>query len=406
MRSDSQVLIAGGGIAGLALATALAQRGVAVDLLEQAANFTDIGAGLQISPNGARVLQALGLGEALDGHSIKAEAVVLHDGVRDTRLIAMNLARIGGFHLLHRADLVALLAKAAADAGARLTLNARITGIKPGAVTLADGTRREARLIVGADGVQSAVRAALNGAETPFFTGQAAWRALIPAEPGTPPLVEVFTGPGRHLVSYPLRGASLRNIVAVEERIGWTAEGWSHRDDPAHLRAAFSGFCPRVQGWLAQIDAPLLWGLHRHAVASRWHGEGLAILGDAAHPTLPFLAQGANMALEDAWVLADIVAQDQPLAAYQAARQTRVSRIVATATANARAYHLSGPKRTAAHLALRLAGRLAPNLVLRRFDWVYREDVTGGVPVPAFDPIFCSKISHGGSGGVKPPASS
>ena len=381
---DRAVLVAGGGIAGLAVATALAQRGVVVEVLEQAAEFTDIGAGLQISPNGAHVLRALGLGDALQAQAVQAQAVVLHDGSRDNApLIRMALARTGGFYLLHRAELVAMLASAARDAGATLTLNAGITGIRPGiepSLALADGNSRSASLILGADGLQSVVRAALNGSETPFFTGQAAWRALIPAEPGSAPDVEVFTGPGRHLVSYPLRGGSLRNIVAVEERTGWTAEGWSHRDDPAQLRAAFQDFCPRVQGWLAQIDAPLLWGLHRHDVARRWHGEGLAILGDAAHPSLPFLAQGANMALEDAWVLASVVAQGLPLSQYQTARQTRTTRIVAAANANARAYHLAGGRRIAGHLALRLVNRLAPDLMLRRFDWVYRHDVTQDFP--------------------------
>ncbi len=384
----------GGGIAGLALATALAQRGIAVEVLEQAVAFTDVGAGVQISPNGARVLQALGLGPELEALAVKAAAVVLHDGLHPASpLIRMALARSGSFHLLHRADLVEMLAKAARDAGAHLGLNCRITAITPAAppaLILADGTRRTARLIVGADGLHSQVRVALNGPEIPFFTGQAAWRALIQAEPGTPPLVEVFTGPGRHLVSYPLRGGALRNIVAVEERPGWTAEGWSHSDDPAHLRAAFRDFCPRVQGWLAQIDQPLLWGLFRHQVARRWHGDGLAILGDAAHPTLPFLAQGANMALEDAWVLADTIARTLPLAQYQAARQARSSRIVAAADANARAYHLAGRKRAAAHLALRLAGRLAPDLMLRRYDWVYRHDVTGGASPFSVASIFCS----------------
>ena len=401
--SDPQVLVVGGGIAGLALATALAQRGFAVEVLEQAAAFTDVGAGVQISPNGARVLHALGLGHALAAGSVRAEAVVLHDGLHQSApLIRMDLVRSGPFHLLHRADLLAMLAGAARDAGACLSLNWRATritaGVRPG-LTLADGTRRTAALIVGADGLNSQVRAALNGAETPFFTGQVAWRALCPAAPGTAPIIEVFTGPGRHLVSYPLRGGALRNIVAVEERRGWAAEGWSHSDDPAHLRAAFRDFCPRVQSWLGPIDQVSLWGLHRHQVAQRWQGDGLAILGDAAHPTLPFLAQGANMALEDAWVLANTVARNLPMSQYQAARQARTARIVAAANRNARAYHLAGRKRAAAHLALRLAGRLAPDLMLRRYDWVYRHDVTGGAPPCSPAPFSCSKISHGGPGG-------
>ena len=191
-------------------------------------------------------------------------------------------------------------------------------------------------------------------------------------------------GPGRHLVSYPLRGGTLRNIVAVEERRRWVEEGWSLRDDPMELRLAFEGFGPRVRGWLDQVSDVWLWGLFRHPVAKRWfatlpHGAA-ALIGDAAHPTLPFLAQGANMALEDAWVMADSIARaDTPeagLAAYQAARAPRTARIVEAANASARAYHLSGPARGIAHAGLRLGGMLAPNLALKRYDWIYRHDVT------------------------------
>jgi salicylate hydroxylase len=192
-------------------------------------------------------------------------------------------------------------------------------------------------------------------------------------------------GPGRHLVSYPLRGGTLRNIVAVEERAKWAEESWTLRDDSIDLRLAFAGFSPRVRGWLEQVEDPWLWGLFRHPVAGTWtHPKGLAILGDAAHPTLPFLAQGASMGLEDAWVLADTLARHDTLAAglaaYQAARKPRTTRIVAAADGNARAYHLSGLPRLIGHTGLRLAGRVAPGAMLARFDWLYGHDVTAGAP--------------------------
>jgi salicylate hydroxylase len=146
------------------------------------------------------------------------------------------------------------------------------------------------------------------------------------------------------------------------------------------LRMAFAGFSPRVRGWLDRIEDVHLWGLFRHPVAARWHGAHSVILGDAAHPTLPFLAQGANMALEDAWVLADCLARhDTPqaaFAAFQAMRAPRCARIVAASGANARAYHLRSPWREVAHLGLRAGGRLAPGLALSRFDWLYGMDVT------------------------------
>ncbi|NCU21283.1 hypothetical protein EOM89_11310, partial [Candidatus Falkowbacteria bacterium] len=217
--------------------------------------------------------------------------------------------------------------------------------------------------------------------QAPMFTHQVAWRALIPAEPGARPVAQVFVAPGRHLVSYPLQGG-LRNIVAVEERRRWVEESWSLRDDPRALRAAFEGFCPQVQGWLAQVEQPWLWGLFRHAVAARWQGDGAVILGDAAHPTLPFLAQGAVMAIEDAWVLAESLARHDSdtaaLAAYQAARAPRCRQIVEAANRNARNYHLSGAARVVAHLGLRGLGLVAPGRLLAQYDWVYDHDVTGG----------------------------
>ena len=225
--------------------------------------------------------------------------------------------------------------------------------------------------------MQSAVRARLNGAAKPFFTGQVAWRAVI-ADDGAPPEAHVYMGPGRHLVSYPLAGG-LRNIVAVEERDEWAAEGWHHQDDPANLRAAFAGFAPAPRGWLDRVTQVNLWGLFRHPVARRWHDARTAILGDAAHPTLPFLAQGANMALEDAWVLADCLSArpvPEALALYQTRRRARVVRVIEAANGNARNYHLRNPlARGAAHAALRLGGALAPSAALRRFAWLYGHDV-------------------------------
>jgi salicylate hydroxylase len=198
-------------------------------------------------------------------------------------------------------------------------------------------------------------------------------------------VAEVHMGPGRHLVSYPLRAGTLRNIVAVEERAKWAEESWTLRDDSMDLRLAFAGFAPRVRGWLDQVEDPWLWGLFRHKVAATWtHPKGVAILGDAAHPTLPFLAQGASMALEDAWVLAEALAtHDTPaagLTAYEARRKPRTTRIVAAANANARAYHLSGLPRIVGQAGLRALGRVSPGTMLARFDWLYGHDVTAGSP--------------------------
>jgi salicylate hydroxylase len=385
--------VVGAGIAGLAAARALALRGAEVTVLEQAAALGDVGAGLQISPNGAAVLHALGLGPALRDAALRATGVRLCDGLTGATVLHMDLARLRpdlGWHLVHRADLVAILVEGAQEAGVAVVTQTQVHRVdlrQDRAVALTpDGGRFETGLLVGADGLNSVLRAALNTGSTPFFTGQVAWRALIPGHRADPAEIEVHMGPGRHLVSYPLRGGTLRNIVAVEERAEWTAEGWTHPDDPAALRAAFAGFGPRVRGWLDQVTETWLWGLYRHPVAARWGQAlprgGAAILGDAAHPTLPFLAQGANMALEDAWVLAARLAGADTvvagLAAYQTARRDRCVRIVEAANSNARAYHLSGLTRTLGHAGLRAVGATTPGLMLRRFDWLYRHDVTRG----------------------------
>jgi salicylate hydroxylase len=385
------VTVIGAGVAGLAVARALALRGASVTVLEQADAIREVGAGLQISPNGAAVLRALGLQGALEAASMRAEAVQLIDGPTGDPVTRLDVARLRpgqGYHFLHRADLIALLLQGAIEAGVTLrllsrTLTVDLDGPRP-AVLLDGGERVESPLLIGADGLHSRLRAALNSEGAPFFTGQVAWRAVIPCEPGAAPVAEVHMGPGRHLVSYPLRGGTLRNIVAVEERAKWAEESWTLRDDPMDLRLAFAGFAPRVQGWLERVEDPWLWGLFRHPVAGTWtrtlpHGA-VAILGDAAHPTLPFLAQGASMALEDAWVLAEMLASHDTagaaLAAYQAVRKPRTTRIVAAANTNARAYHLSGLSRMIGHTGLRLLGRVAPGMMLSRFDWLYGHDVT------------------------------
>ncbi|WP_127900261.1 FAD-dependent monooxygenase [Solirhodobacter olei] len=382
-----RITVLGGGVAGLAVAVALARRGAQVTVMEQAEAIAEVGAGLQISPNGVAVLKALGLGEALAAVGTRAVAVTLRDGPTGEAVLRLDLARqkpSAEYLFLHRADLIALLAEAARGAGVRIRLLQKVEtvtlGAHPPRLTTAQGAEIEVPLLIGADGLHSRTREALNGRVAPFFTHQVAWRALIPCEAGAEPVAQVFMGPGRHLVSYPLRGGRLRNIVAVEERHRWAEESWSATDDPLALRLAFEGFSGPVPGWLEQVEAVNLWGLFRHPVAARWHGHGAAILGDAAHPTLPFLAQGANMALEDAWVLAAMLAghdsAEAAFAAYQQARAARVTRIVAAANANARNYHLKGPMRLAGHLALRLGGRIAPGLALSRFDWLYDFDVT------------------------------
>ncbi|WP_224823614.1 FAD-dependent monooxygenase [Cognatishimia sp. MH4019] len=379
-----KVTVLGGGIGGLAAARALALRGAEVRVLEQAAKIAEVGAGLQISPNGIAVLRGLGLEEAVTACARRAEAIQLRN-YRGAPVLRMALPQgdARGYYLMHRADLIDLLAKGARDAGVEIVLGAKVTEITldPTVLRFEDRQTETPDLLIGADGINSVLRPALNGAAKPFFTGQVAWRALVPTQVEHPPIASLYMGPGCHLVTYPLRDRKLMNIVAVQERDEWAAEGWANPDDPANLRAAFSEFAPEVQALLARVESVKIWGLFRHPVASTWHNDNAALLGDAAHPTLPFMAQGANMALEDAWVLADALAgsadTDAGLMVYQARRHLRAAKVIAAANANARNYHLSFPPlRAIAHTILRTSGRLAPQAALKRFDWIYQEDVT------------------------------
>jgi salicylate hydroxylase len=379
--AGKKVAVIGGGIAGLAVAQALARRGAVVSVHEQARELREYGAGLQITPNGGAVLAALGLHDAAEAAGLSAEALEPMDGLTGVRVARFALSGLPGerYRFFHRGDLLAMLAEGARRAGVEVQTGARVVAegagwrVGSGAPILAD-------LIIGADGLHSALRPALNGAAEPFFTGQVAWRAVVAAEAA--PTARIWMMPGRHVVTYPLPGGQL-NIVAVREQADWGEEGWHHADDPANLRAVFADAAPELRAILQGVTEVRRWGLFRHPVAARWHGEAVAILGDAAHPTLPFLAQGANLALEDAWVLAACVDRwpiPEALARYQAARRARVERAIAAANANAVNYHLAGVKRVAALGALGLVGRVAPGLFLRRFDWLYRHDVAHEMP--------------------------
>lgn len=381
------IVIVGAGIGGLTAAMTLALRGAKVTLLEQAPEITEVGAGIQISPNSFAVLRALGLEGAVRGTGAPvSQALVLRDrrGNLLARFPYAGLARPDDYLFLHRADLIDVLAQGAASAGVGIRLGQKVSRIDQTAaptVVLGNGDRISADLVVGADGLHSTVAQIIAPRGAPRFTGQVAWRAVVPGDVA-PSEAELFMAPGRHIVTYPLRGGKLRNIVAVEERRDWTEESWSREGNPDELQSAFTNMEGRARDILDRIDMVHIWGLFRHPVADRWHKGNIAILGDAVHPTLPFLAQGASMAIEDAWVLAralDTVSGTQPaLAAYQAQRIARVRRTVEAASRNAWKFHLGGPMAFGARMAMRGMGALAPSAITRGFAWLYDHDVTNG----------------------------
>ena len=385
---DMKITIIGAGIGGLSAALALQRAGAQVTVLEQAEAISEVGAGLQISPNGMAVLRALGLQDDLIWASRRARAVVLRSHRKGRAVVRLDLEQYAAdlpYYFVHRADLIRILAQAAREAGVQVRLLQKVRRVdcepKP-VVHLANGCRCGGDLIIGADGLHSKVRKALNGAGQPQFTGQVAWRALVPNVVGLADEAQVFMGPGRHLVAYPLRDGAMVNLVAAQERRNWAEEGWNIQDDPANLQRAFAAFGGDAADLLAQVDQVLLWGLFRHPVAPIWYRGPVALLGDAAHPTLPFMAQGANLALEDAWVLAQVLVEaggaDVPaaLARYQDLRRERAAAVVEVASKNAWKYHLRPPLSWPAHQVLRLMGEIAPARMLQQFDWIYRHDVT------------------------------
>ncbi|MBW4708727.1 FAD-dependent monooxygenase [Roseobacter sp. YSTF-M11] len=375
-------IVVGGGVGGLACATALAREGVAVTVLEQAPEIAEVGAGLQISPNGLAVLRALGLEGGLSRRgAVQAQAVVLADYKRGAQVARLDLTRLHGqrYLFVHRADLIALLAQAARQANVSVELGRKVSAVVPGdvpQVRFDDGTSVRAEVVICADGLHSVGRQAVSPGPRAVFTGQVAWRALVPGA-DMPPEARVTMAPGRHLVSYPVRDGAFTNLVAVQERDSWADEGWHHKDDPEALRAAFADFGDPAQALLADVKEVSLWGLFRHPVADTWARDNVALVGDAAHPTLPFLAQGANLALEDAWVLSRCLLEDSLQTGYQTLRKPRAARVIEAASGNAWKYHLpNGPVRQLAHLGLALGSKLMPGLMMRQFDWIYGHDVT------------------------------
>lgn len=376
-----KISVIGGGIGGLAAALALRQRGAQVTVLEQAPALTEVGAGLQISANGMAVLRALNVvGKVPEGGQL-SYGTILRDYRKGRVVSHLPGPAAGPTYYYHRADLLDLLHRAAREAGVDIRLGARVTRVlrhpAEAEVVLDSGERMRSACAIAADGGRSEVRPTLNGIENPQFTHQIAWRAIIPwSQREETPRAALTMGPKRHVVTYPLRDQSLMNVVAIEERSDWAEEGWRLQGDPDELRARFAGFGGPVRDILAEVTETHLWALYLRPVAQSWQNGRLALLGDAAHPTLPFMAQGACLALEDAWILARSFDEQsgvrQALAAYESRRRTRARQVVAAAGANARNFHLSGPMRLAAQAALMAVGsRLA-----QRYEWIYGYDAT------------------------------
>jgi salicylate hydroxylase len=346
-----EIAVIGGGIGGLTAALALARRGCDVAVYEQARELAEIGAGLHVSPNGLKVLHALGLEEDLARMAARPRSIVTRHFATGVAIFENGFddafaARYGApFYSFHRADLLAVLANAvAAQPGVRLTLGAcavRVDEDGAGAnVVFKDGSRASAAAVVAADGVHSRLRANMHGGIKTKFTGHVAYRGMAATADLPAGLVEpkfnIWVGPGRHFVAYPVRRGELTNYVALLEEEGWTEESWTTKADNSVLAAAFEGWHETVR---ALVGHTLRGQCYKWALLGRdplpyWSTERLTLLGDAAHPMVPYLAQGAVMAIEDAWVLAATLASaPNPAAAFVTYERARLERTAAIQTA-------------------------------------------------------------------------
>ena len=362
-----RVCVVGGGIGGMAAAAALAMRGANVALYEQAPAFGDVGAGLQVSANGQRVLNALGaVPNEVPESATVSPGTAMCDGWSGRQVGFVPAPRVGPTWYMHRADLLDLLHSRARDLGVAFHLGQSL-----------DPDQVDADVVVAADGARSRWRAQVDGPDAPVFAGHVAWRTLVPWDSPAAAPARLAMGPGAHVVSYPLRQGRLLNIVAIEDRSDWRQEGWSITGDPAAFQTRFAVFGGPLKAAISAADTVHQWALHTRPVARRWHKGRVVLLGDAAHPTLPFMAQGACLALEDAWVLAAMLERhsaDVPaaLAAYQNARVARVTRVVGLARGNAWRFHMPRPFAWGAQAAMAIGG----TMLSRRLEWVYDYDAT------------------------------
>jgi len=391
-----RVLIAGAGIGGLTAALALLKRGIDVDVYEQAAELKEVGAGVQLSANGTRVLHLLGVAEALRALSCEAvgKEVRLWSTGETWKLFdlgAESIARYGfPYFTVYRPDLLTVLSEAVhREKRDAIHLGMKVTGFTQASRVQLKFENHEAHgdVLIGADGVHSRVRQALFGADRPAFTGNIAWRGIAPMEKLPARMARLvgtnWIGPGGHIVHYPLRGGTLMNFVGIRERSDWQTESWTTKGSTAEVLADFRGWNEDIQALIRNLATPYKWALMVREPMPRWSVGRVTLLGDACHSMLPMLAQGAVMAIEDGYILARSLGEggDVPAALrrYEEARRERTRKVVEGSAANAKRFH--NPQLANPAEAKKYVDReWNPARIAERYEWLFRYDVTQ-VPV-------------------------
>lgn len=390
-----KAIIAGGGIGGLNAALCFHKYGWDVEICEQASEIRDIGAGIQISPNGMKVMRALGLDIQIEAAGFRPRATQFRIGRSGQPIFTASMAdyedRFGAPYVhIYRPDLIAVLQQALNE---RMPLairtGAAVTGYGQNEIeawlSLSDGSQVSGDIVVGADGIRSTIRTQMIGPEEPNFTGNTAWRAVVPIEKlgrNAPlPVSSVWLGEGKHAVTYLLRGGKLANIVGVVERDDWENERWTEQGDRADALADFAGWHSVITTLLEQADAHYRWALFDRAPLNKWIDGRAVLLGDACHPMLPFMAQGAVQAIEDGYVLARSLAEQDDyqyaLTRYLDARYDRTVKVQAGARANMGLFHKrSAPGKLKTLGPMWLADKIKPDIFNEELAWLYSHDVT------------------------------
>ncbi len=387
-----KVVVAGAGIGGLCAAIALTKVGFEVEVIERAPALTEVGAGIQLSPNAVKGLAGLGVAEAVLAVASQPLTLEMRIGKTGEKVFSIPIAKDARkryeapYIHVHRADLIEILKRAAEFAGVQLRMNARVsayvredTGLKIG---LDNGTIVSADLLVGADGSRSTVRKQMLGEDQARYTGAVAWRLTVPADvaPDLPHSAIVWAGPGKHAVTYRVRRGELINFVGVVETERWREESWTQPGDLTELAADFGGWAPPIPDIIAAADGAHVWALFDRDPLSRWSDDRVTLLGDACHAMPPFQAQGAAMAIEDAIVLAKCLQAEGvspgSLLKYEKLRKPRTSRVLNSARSNMGVFHRSNAwSQAATYGPMKVADMLFPQFIRSRQDWIYGYDV-------------------------------